>query len=479
MADFLNRDLRDLVTHHEQLLAKYRPQYTKLDRYYEGVHRLEQLQLAIPTELEQFVVFVNWCRKVVDAVENRLTVLGFRLPGEAGRDESMQETWDANRMGVEITQGFIDALALSISYMTVSSNEDDPENPLIHVESPTEMSHIIDPRKRALSSLFRSYDPDPNTGGMDRSATLYLPDQTFWLYREGRQDWRVVDRDDHNLGRVPGAAMINRPRTHDLPEHKTPGRSQMTDIIPVVDAAARALTNAQVAQETHAVPQRGVLGATKGDFVDESGNPIPAWEAYFGAVWALGNEKAKTFQFDASDMKNFETIVNLYARMASGVSGLPANYFGLAADDAASDAAIRSRETQVVKFAEREQENFGGDIRDIAQIVDRFKTGEWNPDLRRLEIVWQDAGTPTKAQLVDAAVKLKQEDVFTREDVWEEMNLSPARIEILRERFEERDRLLEQAGVNALLQSVGVSENGEPTNGDTGNADEGSVPASA
>ena len=476
MVDRLDFEERYLVDHHEGLLAKWRPAYTKMDRYYEGVHRLQQLQLAIPTELEQFVVFVNWCRKVVDAVENRLTVLGFRLPGDATRDESTQETWDYNKMGTEITQGFIDALALSISYTTVSTNEEDLDNPLIHVESPTSMSHVVDPRTRRLSSLFKSYDPDP-LNGRDRAATLMLPDETYWLQRDNDNDWYIGDYDRHMLGRVPGVVMINRPRTHELPESRLPGRSQMTDIIPIVDAAARALTNAQVAQETHAVPQRGVLGVTKGDFVDQQGNPIPAWEAYFGAVWALGNKDAKTFQFDSSDMKNFETIVNLYARQASGVSGLPANYFGLAADDAASDAAIRSRETQVVKFAEREQENFGGDIRDVAQIVDRFKTGEWRPEMRKLEVVWQDAGTPTKAQLVDAAVKLKEADVYTREDVWEEMNLSPARIEILRERFDARDALLQQAGVNALLQSVGVNENGEPNNGNADRVDEGPVPA--
>jgi len=62
------------------------------------------------------------------------------------------------------------------------------------------------------------------------------------------------------------------------------------------------------------------------------------WEAYFGAVWALERPDAKTSQFSASDLKNFETVVELYARLAAGVSGLPPNYFGLQADDAASAA---------------------------------------------------------------------------------------------------------------------------------------------
>lgn len=462
MVDRIPSDLVGLVDEHTQRLIRARSEYTRLDRYYDGIHRLQQLQLAIPTELEQFVVFVNWCRKAVDSVENRLDVLGFRLPGTSSADEELQERWDYNNMTTEIVMGFIDTLALSAGYMTVGGNDEDPEFPIITVDSPTEMTHIYNPRTRRLDSAFRLYNP--GDFGTDQSATLYLPDETYWLERDGSGHWYVEDYDEHRLGRVPVEVMINRPRTHKHRGWKIPGISQMHDVIPIVDAAARALTNAQVAQETHAVPQRGVLGATKGDFVDEAGNAIPAWEAYFGAVWALSSKDAKTFQFDSSDMKNFETIVNLYARQASSVTGLPPNYFGLVSDDAASDAAIRSRETQLVKYAERQQSNLARPIRGVAQIVDRIVTGDWRPEMRNLEVVWQDAGTPTKAQVTDAAVKLKESDVLTREDVWEELNYSPARIAILKKRFEERDNALQGAGVNSAIQLLSANEGGPDAN---------------
>lgn len=455
----LDRELEALVEAHKQQLSRQRPAYTRLDKYYEGQHRLEQLQLAIPQELEQFVVFVNWCRKSVDSVENRLDMLGFRMPDAATKDEGLAEIWSYNDMWTEITMGILDSLSLSVGYIGVGSNEDDSEFPLITVETPTELSHFIDPRKKVVDSVFRSYNP---VNGIDQSATLYLKDETYWLELDGNMRWYVGDYDQHNMGVVPIVPMINRPRTHRLPGYRIPGISQMSDVIPIVDAAARALTNAQVAQEVLAVPQRGVLGATRGDFVDDSGQPIPAWEAYFGAVWALGNKDAKTFQFDAADMKNFETIVNLYARMASGVTGLPPNYFGLVADDAASDSAIRSRETQLVKFAERTQDNLGNDIRKVARLVDRIKTGDWNTDLRKLEVVWRDAGTPTKGQTTDAAVKLKEGDILDVESVWEELNYSPGRIAVLRERRKKQQEELQQMGVNSLLQGVGLDENGVP-----------------
>jgi len=475
LVDRLSRELESLVDTHMQRLTTARPEYRRLDKYYEGLNRLSQLQLAIPPELEQFVVFVNWCRKAVDSVEHRLNLIGFQLPGTSKIDESLQETWDYNNMGADVTMAFLDALSLSAGYIAVGANEEDPEHPLITVESPDEITHIRDTRTRKLSSAFRSYAP---VNGIDQSATLYLPNETFWLERDGNMRWYIGDYDQHNLGRVPVVPLINRPRSHQLPNWKIPGVSQMHDVIPIVDAAARALTNAQVAQEVIATPQRGIIGATKGDFVDESGQPLPMWEAYFGSVWAVSNPAARSFEFSAGDMKNFETIVNLYARQASGVTGLPPNYFGLVSDDAASDAAIRSRETQLVKLSERQIANLSNDIKSVGQIVDRFKTGDWNPDLRKLTPVWLDAGTPTKGQATDAAVKLYEGDILDRESTWEELNYSPAKIEILKKRFEERDKLqlaqAQQIGVNGLLDEVGLDENGEPR-ADAGDTRTGSL----
>jgi hypothetical protein len=208
----------------------------------------------------------------------------------------------------------------------------------------------------------------------------------------------------------------------------------MADVISVTDAAARNITNAQVAQETHAVPQRGVLGASKGDFVDQNGKQLTVWEAYFGAVWALANPNAKTFQFDASDMSNFERMMDLYARLASGVSGLPPNYFGLAADDAASADAIRSRESRLVKIAERDQVALGNGDEETLRIASRLATGDWNPALVELETLWYDAGTPTVAQRADAVVKMftatdgAGRALLPREMAMEELGWSPAKI---------------------------------------------------
>lgn len=421
----LSDDERVILADLESRLAD--SELDRLDGYYDGAQRLEQLGLAIPPQLQRFTVIVAWPQVAVDAVEERLDVEGFRWPGQEDADEDLWRIWQANDLDQQAQQAHLDALIYGRSYVCVGSNEADKETPLITAESPREVVTVQDPRTRQTMAALRLWKDEKTSE--NASATLYLPDVTVWLAWD-QGGWAEVDRDVHRLGRVPVVPLLNRARTR-----KVCGVSEMTPVIPLTDAAARNLTNAQIAQETHAVPQRGVLGATQGDFVDAEGKPLTAWEAYFGAVWTIGNEDAKTFQFDSSDMSNFERMVNLYARLASGMAGIPPNYLGLAADDASSADAIRSREARLVKRCERKQTYFSGAWEQVMALVVRLRDGVWNADAKLLETAWRNPATPTRAQQADAAVKLVQAGILPREAAWEDLGYGPARRQKLREQF--------------------------------------------
>lgn len=415
----------------EQQLGDAQAGFDLADLYYDGMQRLEQLGLAIPPELQRFTVIVNWCLIAVDALHERLAVKGFRLPGSEAGDSELWELWRSNRLPAKSKLGFLDALVYGRSYYCIGSNELNPAKPLITVESPREVITDRDYRTDRVSSALRLYDV---VNGKATAATLYLPNETIWLTSDGG-DWEEIDRDQHGMERVPVVPKFHRRRLTIPTSRTTQGVSEMAPVIPIVDSAARNLTNAQLAQETHAVPQRGVLGASKGDFVDQDGNPIPVWEAYFGAVWALQNKDAKTFQFDSSSMENFERMMNLYARMASGVTALPASYFGLAADDAASADAIRSREARLVKKAELCAENFGDPTTEAMQIALRIRDGQWSEEAELLETLWDDPATPTVAQKTDAIVKLhtatdgQGRSLLPAEMAYEELGWGPEKIQ--------------------------------------------------
>ena len=155
-----------------------------------------------------------------------------------------------------------------------------------------------------------------------------------------------LDRDVHDLGVVPVVPIVNRPRLS-----RREGRSQFERVIGLTDAAARALTNAQLATEIMAIPQRYVLGASKGDFVDSDGKQLTAWESYFGAIWALANKDAKVGSFSAADLSNFKTIVGHYASLVAGVTGLPMRFLGQSTTNPPSAEVIRADESPLIRLA--------------------------------------------------------------------------------------------------------------------------------
>lgn len=450
-----NLEADPLFTQLRSTLMMSRSQTRLYNEYYEGVHRLAQLGLAIPDELKQFTVMVAWPRVTVDAIEQRLDVTGFRMPGSDGADSSLWDTWQYNNMDERAGFAHTDSLAIGRSYVCVGTNDEDAEYPLITVESPAEMTVIRDPRTHRVTAGLRMYG-EANAQGLviDNHATLYLPNVTRWLVLQDGTWVDEADPDEHNLGRPPVVPFINRQRATRVNFSLLEGVSEMFDVIPIADSAARAVTNAQLAQEVISAPQKYVLGVTKGDFVDADGNPLPAWQAYFGSVWAHANSDAKVGQLDSADLKNFETMINMYSRLAAGVSSLPIEYFGLSTTNAPSAEGQRAGETRLIKKAERRQTSFGHGWESVNRLVLRFRDGDWDTDARRMETLWRDAGTPTQAQVTDAIVKEYQSGLTDWETAQENLGRSPETIARMKARRQADQAAALGYGVQAANENL-------------------------
>lgn len=406
--------------------------FHQLDSYYQGMQHLEQLGLAVPEDLRKFVTIVAWPGTQVDSIEERLDVEGFRLPGTPEADQGLAEVWQVNDLDDESQMGHTDSLVLGRSYACVGTG-DDPEFPLVTVESPLEMIHEWSPRDRETQAAARFY-ADDSAGVVVPRATLYTPDATTWLITDG-QKWAVEDRDDHKLGRCPVTPLINRSRSH-----SRYGVSEMLRIITLTDAAARALTNAQVATEVMALPQRWAAGMTAADFTDkETGEAVTAWQAYFGAVWATPNKDAKFGQFSAADLGNFERIVNHYAQLVSGVTGLPMRFLGQMSANPPSADGIRADEARLIKAAERKQRALGASWERVMRLVRLFQTGADDPKLASMETLWRDPATPTRAQSADASVKLFQAGIISRRQARRDVGYSS--VQITNMEIDDRDEL--------------------------------------
>lgn len=424
----LSDDELDLIARLRKKLDSTRRNDELMWRYYRLLQRIEQLGMAIPPEMRNFMVVANWTRIYADTIRDRQQMRFMTLPGEEGGDPDLREIAEANDLEGRIPLFNLDRLVFGRAFMSVGTNEDDESLPLMRVESPRQMSALVDTYKERLTAAGRFY---ANQDAGTKHMTLLLPDSTVWCHLEHGK-WVEDDRDPHMLGAVPVVMHLNRRMSGEWS-----GESQLTDIIPFVDSVARSLTNMQFAQEAHGVPSIWATGVASGDFVDENGQPIPQFEAYFDAIKILTSDKAKWGQFTAADLKNFETAMNVYGRLAAVQTGFPPDYFGITTTNPAGEGAIRATEGRMIESIQAQNKEVGVTLGWAGALAMRFRTGEWVQG-NRVRTEWFDPGTPTPAQRADAVVKLASGDnpILSREGAWDEMGWSEPRKDRERAYFE-------------------------------------------
>jgi hypothetical protein len=371
-------------------------------------------------------VVIAWAQLVVDSLEERLDVEGFRLPGQAKPDGDLWRVWQENGCDEQSQLAHIDALVMRRSYICVGANEADDQTPLVTFESPLEVFGDVDPRTRTVRAALRRYvdtEAAANSATGRRYATLYLPDRTVYFVDE-----KIDQTDEHGLGVVPIVPIINRSRLSDWC-----GRSELSPILPLVHAANKIATDMMVAAEFVALPLRGIFGIGPEDLEDGSGNKMTALQAILGRLLLLpdADGTGKQFEFPAADLGNFHRTINSLAQLVGSIAGLPPHYLGQATDNPPSADAIRSNEIRLVKRAERRQRAFGGAHEAAMRLVHRFQTGDWDPAYRRLETAWRDASTPTVAQKSDAAVKLNAGGIVPKRQTREDLGYTEAQIELM------------------------------------------------
>lgn len=392
----------------------------KMLRYYQGQQRVEQLGMAIPPSMRRFLVIANWPRVVVDTGVDRQNVRALILPGEETADPQLRAIWDASNLDAHVKMFNRDRRIYGRAYMSVGTNESNASLPLIRVESPREMTALVDVRREVVTAAARFYGEDEN-GQKPTNVTLYLPNETVWVQRGSDGRWREIDRDVHNLGAVPVVVHLNRRMSGSWV-----GESQLTDIIPWADSAARTFTNLQFVIEAHGSPRKYMTGVEKGDFLNSDGTPVSQWEAYFDAVHMLTNPNAKVGQLPAADVDNFERAVRMYGTQASIQTGFPARYFGVQTTNPPAEGAMHADEAQMVTRIESENVEVGTTLGWVGALALRFATGEW-AEGNRVRVDWFDPATPTVSQREDALAKRRAAGVLSREGYWDELGWSEAR----------------------------------------------------
>jgi hypothetical protein len=428
--------LKRLIHAHDDCMADLR----LMDAYYEGTQPLSYLAPELINELSDRMrqMVINWPQLVVDALDERLDVEGFRYSDSEQAEKDLWKVWQANCMDEGSQQAHVDALALKRSYAIVGEG-DSEDTPIISAESALDVYAERDPRTRRVLAAIKRWE-EPGAPGTEATkwANLYLPDQRI-TFAKAKGRWSERDTDKHGLGEVLVVPLANRPRLRHID-----GTSELAAILPISDAACKIASDMMVSAEYHAMPRRWATGVSKDDFADANGNPMGAMSSLAGRVWSNESKEVKYGQFPEAQLANFHETINLLARLVSSLTGLPPAFLGLASAQPPSADAIRASEARLVKRAERRQRSFGEAWERTMRLVMLVRDGKGNVDPRamQLETIWRDPATPTFAQKADAVVKLKTAGLLPEEAAWEELGYSATKIARLKQmRDEELTRI--------------------------------------
>ena len=445
-----------------------------MDRYYTGqqpvAYIAPELRSAVGARVTNLVV--NWPRLIVDSLQERLSVEGFRLATDQPSDDELWRIWQANNLDYWSQLGHLDALVHGRCYVTVWANDTDPDTPRITVESAHQVTAEYAPGTRIVSAALKRWDEG---GGVHqvKYATLYLPDRIEkWqrgIYAAG---WELYDELDNPLGVVPVVPVVNRPRLlNGL------GESELTDVIPLADAVNKLGTDMMVTSEFHAEPRRYATGlqipqpgATASDAERErfKEQVKKDWDrATAGKTW-LGGQGVEFGQFQAASLDNFVRAIGMLTAQIAAIAGLPPHYLGVNTDNPASADAIRSAEASLVKRAQMKMGGWGESWEDVMRLAQQVRDGKPDQAMKSLETIWRDPETPTVAQKADAVVKLLSTTppLIDQEQGLEDMGYTPVQIERIRDRKAQAEAEAATSTVRAqialaqqLMHEQGMSQN--------------------
>lgn len=411
----------------------------RFDDYYSGRQRLafatNKFRQAFGSLFGAFAD--NFCALIVDAVEERLNVEGFRIGMSEGEDTDKEgdklawKMWQENELDAFSQIAHTEALIKEHSYVLVGPGSE-PDVPEITIEDAlnTIVMYEAGSYRVRRAGMKRWQDDD---GFL--CATLYLPDtiekyrsrskvtasanwaSVRWMPREvDAEPWPLVNR----LGVVPLVPLINRPRLDGT------GQSELLSVLPLQDAINKLVMDMIVASEFSAYRQRTATGIEIE--VDETtGEPTEQFQADVARIWASANENARFGTLEASDLQPFVSGVELLIQHLASQTRTPYHYFLQHGGQPPSGDSLRAAEAGLNFKSKRKQRYFGESWEEVVRLGFLAIGDTARANVAESETIWRDSEAHTESQRADALVKLQSIGV-PDEQLWEDWGYTPTQI---------------------------------------------------
>lgn len=447
----------DLVSALRNRLASVRTSNLDKSKWYEADQDPKDLGIATPRGMsEQIQAVLGWPGTIVDVLEERLEFRGW----SSSEGTRLGDVFRDNQLAVESGRGHLDTLIYGVGFVAVGVGDVDAGEPdvLVTAESTESCTVEWDYRlRRARSALSQTRD-ERGTVVME---TLYLPDATIRFEVSAGGRLAVVSRDDHNLGRVPIARMLNRDRASDVM-----GRSEITRAIRYYTAAgARTLTGLEVNREFYTTPKYTVTNTDPAVFgldegMSEQAKRDAKWSSTAGNMNVIPPQidpetdapvQPQLHEFRPSSPAPFAAQIETYAQLVAAEAGIPAPYLGFQVPQGTSADSIIQQEYRLVKRAERRQASFGAAWMEVARLALMMR-GEFDPvAFREIGVTWRDAATPTRSAAADEAAKLIGVGVLPPES-----SVTRNRVGLSPQEQQQLDADQRKSTIGALVEKIGA-----------------------
>jgi hypothetical protein len=416
-------ELDDLRGAASEKLDRQAARAMRFQDYYDGEEGI--IALLDTEERRTFRTFLeesgaNWCELVVNAVAERLQVVGFRF-GDEDDSERAWAIWQASSMDADSELVQTDALVTGSAFVLVQPDEDNPAGVSMTGESPFQATVLYEPgnRRKRRAGYKRFTDDGDRTR---QTEVLILPDQIVtWL-----PNARGPQVERNPAGTVSLIELVPQPRTLGAP------RSELTPAVPIQDRINTTLFNRMVATDYGAFRQiwatgikvaREVIKTTDGGEATKVTRPFDV-----GANRLLTNEnpEGRFGAFNESTLTGYLESVQQDVTMLAAITQTPPHYLlgqmiNLSAD------AIKAAEAGLVAKVRRRSLHLGESWEEAIRLALQL-VGSPAAANTSAEVIWADFETRSEGQRVDALTKMATLGV-PRTVLWERWGATPQEIE--------------------------------------------------
>lgn len=403
-------------------LSRRQAGLSRLSDYHAGRHRLAFMSEKFRTAFGgMFAGFAdNFMPLVVDAVEQRLNVQGFRYGTDPKSDPAAWNLWQSNNLDALSQIAHQESLIKGDCFAIVWGDPNGVPRVTIEAAEQCIVGYAPGDRTKRVAALKSWRDAE----GIH--ATLFTADAIWkfiqsegngegWIQNQGSDDtWPIANP----LGVVPVVPLTNRPSL------TSPyGISEFLNVIPQQDAINKTLADMLIASEYIAFPMRTATGVEIP--VDDQGNQVAPFDIAVNKFLVSEDPGASFGTLAAGDLSNYTKAVETFVQHLATVSSTPPQYFNVGGNLPSGDA-INAAEASLVAKVRRKMVFYGEAWEEVMRLC--FSVlGDAKKDVTNSETIWSDPEFRSESERADALVKRAAIGVPKRQ-LWEDAGYTQTQI---------------------------------------------------